>query len=140
MRKKTADAASLRVVRLLDANLNRAREGIRVVEDTARFLWDDRATYRRLRTLRHSLDSVTRSRYRRWVAARSSESDVGRRIVEGNRRSTGDVVAANIRRAQEAVRVLEEYGKLIAPKASPALKEIRYRLYVEEKRLLRKMS
>ena len=124
--------------RILDANLNRAREGLRVVEDAARFVWDDPSLYRRLRDARHALDRVARSRYRDLVAARESGEDVGRRVWEGGRRSTAEVVAANMRRAQEAVRVLEEYSKVFSRSAPAEMKAIRYRLYQDEKRLLKR--
>jgi thiamine-phosphate pyrophosphorylase len=56
--------------------------------------------------------------------------------LEGRRSSIGSVVSANIRRAQEAVRVLEEYGKVFSPRAASEFKSIRYRLYQEEKKIL----
>ncbi len=123
------------VLRLLDANLNRAREGLRVVEDTARFVWGDAAAYKRLRALRHELQRITASRYRLLVEGRDSENDSGRRMKEGSRSNLKDVVAANIRRAQEAVRVLEEYSKVFGPSAAAGFKKVRFRLYIEEKKL-----
>jgi thiamine-phosphate pyrophosphorylase len=71
------------------------------------------------------------------VKARSSHTDVGREIAESGRVNLRSVVSANIRRAQEAVRVLEEYGKVFSPSAAPAFKRIRYRLYDEEKKILK---
>jgi thiamine-phosphate pyrophosphorylase len=131
-------AVDKKTARLLDANLNRAREGLRVVEDTARFIWNDSTLYARLRSVRHRLHEITASKYKFLLEARDSESDAGRTIKEGKRPSVGAVVAANMRRAQEAVRVLEEYSKVFSPTAGAALKEIRYRLYTEEKRLLKR--
>jgi thiamine-phosphate pyrophosphorylase len=131
--KKTAGAG---VARLLDANLNRAREGLRVLEDTARFLWADASTYKRLRALRHRLHEATALSYKRLVHARDSGDDPGRRIPEGGRASVAAIVAANMRRAQEAVRVLEEYGKIFSKGAGAEFKAIRYALYREEKRIV----
>lgn len=128
-------AAPKSVLRLLDANLNRAREGLRVVEDTARFVWNDAGSYKRLRLLRHRLQKLTASRYKLLVSGRDSENDSGRRLKEGSRSSIGSVASANLRRAQEAVRVLEEYSKVFSPGAAGGFKRIRYRLYVEEKKL-----
>ncbi|MBP9699429.1 MAG: thiamine phosphate synthase, partial [Elusimicrobia bacterium] len=71
------------IFRVLDANLNRAREGLRVLEDTARFVWDDRALFSSLRRARHGLDKATRSAYPRLVAGRESAKDMGRRMAEG---------------------------------------------------------
>jgi thiamine-phosphate pyrophosphorylase len=124
------------ILRLLDANLNRAREGVRVVEDTARFIWNEKKTYERLRALRHELHAVTSSAYKSLVAARETGSDAGRVMKEPSRRALAAVVSANLRRGQEAVRVLEEYSKVFSPKAAAQLKAIRFRLYREEKDIL----
>ncbi len=124
------------VLRLLDANLNRAREGVRVVEDTARFIWNEKKRYEQLRALRHELHAVTASAYKTLVLARETATDAGRFMKESSRRSMRGVVSANLRRAQEAVRVLEEYSKVFSPKAASRLKAIRFRLYKEEKEIL----
>ncbi len=132
-------AVSKPVARLLDANLNRAREGLRVIEDTARFVWENEKLYKRVRAVRHELHHVTALSYKFLVAARDSGNDAGRKMKEGSRISLAAVVGANIRRAEEAVRVLEEYSKVFSAKAGPALKKIRYQLYTLEKELVKKI-
>lgn len=124
------------VLRLLDANLNRAREGVRVVEDTARFVWNEKQFYARLRAVRHDLHRVTASAYETLVLARDTDGDAGRVIKEPDRRTMKGLISANLRRAQEAVRVLEEYSKVFSPKAAAQLKVIRFKLYQEEKKIL----
>lgn len=119
--------------RLLDANLNRAREGLRVLEDTARFVWDDGVAFKNFREARHRLDRLTRTAYPRLVAHRNSAGDKGRGIAEPPRRPFQGLVAANFRRVEEALRVLEEYGKVLAPAAASSFKGLRYRLYDFEK-------
>src|ERR1044071_6481170 len=131
--------ADKKTLRLLDANLNRAREGLRVVEDTARFLWNDSGLYRRLRRLRHDLHRITAARYKDLLKSRNSEGDAGRKVKENSRASVSSVVSANLRRAQEAVRVLEEYSKVFSPRAAAGFKKIRFQLYVEEKKLRKKL-
>lgn len=128
MDKKTA--------RLLDANLNRACEGLRVVEDTARFIWNEEKLYLRIRKERHKLHSLTADSYRQMVAGRDSGQDVGRSIKENNRPTPSHVVVANLKRAQEAVRVLEEYSKVFARTASSDFKKVRYSIYDIEKRVM----
>jgi thiamine-phosphate pyrophosphorylase len=135
-RKKPNGIINGSTARLLDANLNRAREGLRVCEDTARFLWNDKILYLRLRGLRHRLDAITRLHYPSLVKSRNSSFDVGRSIKEKKRDSIGGVVASNIRRTQEALRVLEEYAKVLSRRNSGEFKRIRFQLYSEEKRLL----
>ncbi len=127
------------VARLLDANLNRAREGLRVVEDTARFIWEDEKLYKRVRALRHELHKVTALSYKFLVSARESETDSGREMKEASRASLGAVVSANVRRAEEAVRVLEEYSKIFSRQAAPKLKRIRYAIYTLEKEVVKKI-
>ena len=97
-------------LRLLDANLNRAREGIRVLEDTARFLWDDRGMFLSLRDARHDLDDAARKAYPALVAGRDSAGDPGRRMAEPEKRDAKGLVPANFRRAQEicATRISSE--------------------------------
>lgn len=124
--------------RVIDVNLNRAREGLRVLEDTARFVWDSPGLFRSLRDMRHSLDEVTRKAYPDLVSARDSMADEGRTIAEKNQRDWKGLVVSNMRRSQEALRVLEEYGKVISPKASPRFKKIRFELYTMEKSIAEK--
>ena len=131
--------ADKKVARLLDANLNRAREGLRVVEDTARFIWNDASLYKRLRRLRHGLQKAAAPSIRQLVEARDSVNDSGREMKEYPRASLSDVVAANLKRAQEAMRVLEEYGKVYFPETAGSFKKIRYQLYLEEKRIMKRI-
>lgn len=119
--------------------MNRAREGLRVVEDTARFVWGDAALYRRIRGLRHALHDATAAGYKNLIRSRDSINDAGRSVKEGGRVSLSAVVSANLRRAQEAARVLEEYGKVFSPKAAGEFKRIRYRLYQEETKIFKKL-
>lgn len=120
--------------RILDANLNRAREGLRVLEDTARFVWNDRSLFESLREARHGLDRATRTAYPKLVSGRESAADLGRRMAEGKSRDWPGLVAANFRRVQEALRVLEEYGKVFSPGASETFKAMRFRIYANEKK------
>ena len=123
-------------LRVIDANLNRCREGLRVIEDTARFVLRRDRIYLKARSLRHRLDVLTRGIYPALLSERDSEQDEGRRISEGRRENLGSVLSANFRRAEESLRVLEEYSRLIAPDAGPAIKEIRYAVYTLEKQTL----
>ena len=131
MRRKPVPAP---ILRLLDANLNRCREGLRVLEDTARFIWENKNHFMQLRRQRHLLDRATRKFYPRLVAARESEKDDGRAMAEGNRKKPGDAVAANFRRCEESLRVMEEYGKLLN-KSAGSFKAMRYKMYVLEKEI-----
>jgi len=119
-------------LRLLDANLNRLREGIRVVEDIYRYIFNDKATATELKTLRHS----TRiSLYDELLTSRDIKNDVLKSSTksEQTRENLQDILISNFKRAQESARVLEEFGKLIDTNTSEKFKSIRYKLYDLEK-------
>ena len=121
----------------MDANLNRAREGLRVIEDTARFVEGNSRAFKELRAARHSLDKITRDIYPELLKQRDSRSDEGRTIKEeGTRKGMSSLLGANFRRVEESLRVLEEYGKLIAPGAAAVFKRLRFKAYALEKEFL----
>ena len=128
----TNQETSERVARLIDANLNRLKEGIRVVEDINRYIYDDRTLTSQLKSLRHALQPIY-SQERLYF--RDIENDVQKQTIESelNRTDISDLIIANFSRAQESARVLEESFKLIDPKLSEIAKEVRYGLYATEK-------
>jgi len=114
--------------RLIDANLNRLREGIRVVEDIFRYMYNDKETALKLKSLRHlaRLDN-----YIELLETRDVKNDVLRSSIksEQNRTDLYSILIANFKRAQESARVLEEFTKLTSIKDSENFKYIRYELY-----------
>jgi len=123
------------VFRILDAGFNRAREALRVLEDLARFHHDDEAGARRLKEARHALDGPARSHRTEFLAARDAAGDVGRggdRPVD-RPRPLADVAAANFKRAEEALRTIEETAKGRFPGMSSEAHRLRYGLYEIEK-------
>lgn len=140
MQKRQAHSAkpiAPSTLRLLDANLNRCREGLRVLEDTSRFVWKDSPLYHAFRNSRHALARIAKASYPQLVSSRDTETDAGRKILEENRSEFKELVRANFSRCQEALRVLEEYGKIFS-KGSPAeFKSLRFQLYELEKKCLK---
>lgn len=134
------NATDARISRILDANLNRAREGIRVAEEVARFYVADGAIAARLKSLRETIGGWERALgLGAQVGGRDSEEDPGRRVTgtqEAVRDDVAALVRANMKRAQEAVRVLEEFGKLERSPRVSEYKEMRYTLYSAEAELL----
>jgi thiamine-phosphate pyrophosphorylase len=124
-------------MRILDAAMNRAGEGLRVVEDYARFVCDDPFLTRQIKALRHDFAAATTTvaaadRH----AARDTDGDIGTTISnqrEGERGDAWDVCAAGFKRAEQALRSLEEYGKLIDVSVGRQAESLRYRLYTLEK-------
>ncbi len=126
-------ADRMQSLRVIDAAANRAREGLRVVEDYLRFVLDDRFLTEQLKVLRHDLTAaISRFSLGERLAARETQADVGTAITtpaEGRRKELAQVLAANFARVQEALRSLEEFAKLLDPGASALLKQLRYRTY-----------
>lgn len=115
-------------LRLIDANLNRLREGIRVVEDIFRYVYNDKQTAIKLKELRH-LSRL--ENYIELLETRDVKNDVLRASIksEQNRTDLYSILIANFKRAQESSRVLEEFCKLISIEESENFKYIRYELY-----------
>lgn len=121
------------VWRVLDANGNRAAEGLRVLEEVARFVREDSRNAAVLKELRHHLATIlaTLDRQQR-LAARSTEHDVGTRLTSQHERTRADIsslVSAEASRIGEALRALEEFSKLIDPAISSQFKQLRYQAY-----------
>lgn len=129
------------IYRIIDANLNRSREGIRVVEEVARLYFDDASLSSKFKALRHELTNFARKNFdeRKLLSFRDSLKDVGADSMgnlEKKRADLHSIVQANLRRSQEAARVLEEFGKLINPDSARAFKRIRFKLYTLEQEIL----
>lgn len=136
----TATVEEMDTARILDASLNRAREALRVIEDYCRFALDDAFLTGECKRLRHGLaEAFNVLPAATLLAARDTPGDVGTTITtaaEGERTSLAGVVLANCKRLQEALRSLEEYGKLQGPELGAAVEEFRYRAYTVERALL----
>lgn len=128
------------VYRVLDANFNRAVEGLRSVEEYFRFILENGAMTAEIKDLRHAIASVCRPWIDVWTDQRDSTADVGSTIAasdEYHRSGLNDVVGANLARVNQALRALEEYSKVVCPELAPPLEATRYRFYDLEKRVKR---
>ena len=124
------------IYRILDANLDRAREGLRIIEEWCRFGLNNQQLARECKQLRQELAQWHSLELRQ---ARDTLADVGTELShpqEEKRDSINNLLQANICRTQEALRVLEEYGKLYQPQMSLICKQIRYQVYTLESNLL----
>ena len=125
--------------RVIDANYNRAKEGLRVCEDVCRFVLKDTRLTESFKKFRHdmtkylqfvSLDNIVKSR--------NSREDVGKATIDSElkRDDVKDIFYANIQRVKESVRVLEEIAKIYRAGSSKDFKRMRYRIYEVEKRII----
>jgi thiamine-phosphate pyrophosphorylase len=117
-----------KLARLIDANLNRLREGVRVVEDICRYIYDDKTFASKLKELRHTCRIEDETAL---LEARDVHSDVLKATTqsESRRHDIKQLITANLKRAQEAARVLEETLKIYEPQSAQKFKKIRYDLY-----------
>lgn len=132
------------VNRIIDANINRTKEGLRVLEEISRFILNSRSLTFRFKSIRHRIDGLFKRLPEKTILLKERDSltDVGRNIYinELKRGNFADIFFANIQRIKESVRVLEEFSKLKNIKIAVQFKKIRYELYDIEKKVTRKMS
>ena len=113
-------------LRILDANYNRAKEGLRVIEDIYRFAENNRLLSNKLKQIRHSLEDIVNSRLLvKGILSRNAQKDVGRHDnkLEYKRSNLQDTMLANFQRVKESLRVIEEILKLGFEEKSAAIKK-----------------
>jgi thiamine-phosphate pyrophosphorylase len=129
--------AEIDAARVLDVNFNRAREAARVLEDYCRFALDDRFLTEQVKELRHALATAARKLPQNsLLAARETQHDVGTTATaagEYERTSPAHVAMVNLKRLQESLRSVEEYGKVFGPELGRELESLRYRAYTLER-------
>ena len=127
--------------RIVDANFNRAKEGLRVCEDVCRFILDQRSLTADYKDIRHRLSLLwSKLGGKQMVAGRDTRHDVGTASLkaEFSRRNVQDIFYANSQRIKESIRVLEEFAKLKDLPAAAGLKKLRYRIYAVERSVLKR--
>jgi thiamine-phosphate pyrophosphorylase len=96
-----------------------------------------------LKDLRHTVRRAGQVFLSSPLSYRDSEGDVGGGFSTGSERSRKDfegLVRANCYRAEEALRVIEEFGKILSPEGADRVKKLRFRLYSIEKQLFSSLS
>ncbi|MBW4576201.1 MAG: thiamine phosphate synthase [Aphanothece sp. CMT-3BRIN-NPC111] len=124
------------VYRILDANLDRSREGLRIIEEWCRFGLNSAQLASECKQMRQELASWHSSEIR---ASRDTPGDPGTELThpqEEQRSGIQQLLQANLCRVEEGLRVLEEYSKLYNSDMSSAFKQMRYRVYTLESNLL----
>lgn len=130
--------------RIIDANVNRIKEGLRVCEEITRFILNSPSLTFKFKNLRHRIGGVFKSLPKNIILLkkRDSVTDVGRNIYvnELKRRNYSDIFFANVQRLKESIRVLEEFSKLKNANIAVKFKKIRYDLYEIEKKVAKRIS
>lgn len=130
------------VYRILDANLNRAKEGLRVCEDICRFHLKEVKYAGTLNRMRHRVTTVIKSSgldQNMLLECRNIKEDVGKSFAYGPKRASfRDVFIANAQRVKEAFRSLEEFLKVFSAPSSKKIQALRFSFYEFEKKIMRK--
>jgi len=133
-----------RILRTVDANINRVSEGLRVLEDVSRFMLEDEDATRRLKSVRHQVNDLARGLGIHLLLSRDSEGDIGAGSdIEKEHNDLSSIVRANAKRAQEGLRVLEELTKLPELKdmvPADEIRQSRYLIYTIEANLISQLS
>ena len=94
--------------RIIDANRNRLKEGLRVCEEICRFVLHSASLTRALKSIRHKTEEILAKSYPslELLASRNSSQDVGKNIGLGElqRKNTADIFFANMQRAKESMK------------------------------------
>ena len=134
-----------KLFQIIDANLNRTREGLRVCEDIARFAIADRGISESLKRIRHdATNALLRSRnmsLKKVLRARDTKKDALRCIdfTKDHGTDIADIFMSNIERVKESLRVLEECSKIVDENLSRRYRKLRFNAYDVEKRSIEKI-
>lgn len=129
--------------RIIDANIDRTGEGLRLLEDIARFQLDDAGLTRQLKNMRHELTTISPSLGRQLLEARRADTDIGRDMqAEGQagHRDLEAAISANAKRVQQSLRVLEELARIPdIDLDTEKYRQARFTLYTIERQLLSRL-
>jgi len=128
------------IYRIIDANINRLNESLRVIEDMGRFVYNDKKIVKIAKEMRHYIKVIIKKEglYKLLLNARDVKTDNSKYInlnEEFSRNSFDDILIANIKRIQESCRVLEEVSKLLNENISKSFKKVRFKAYLIEKKI-----
>jgi len=144
LKKLSVTSRENKIGRIIDANLNRVKEGLRVCEEITRFILDNHKFTAQFKEARHKIDRLGSKIYSpaNLLLQRRAQADVGRLNCRGEtkRGNCKDIFWANIQRVKESLRVLEEFSKLIDVRVALSFKQLRYVVYEIEKESFKKIS
>lgn len=138
--KKEKNRHILDSYRIIDANINRSKEGLRVCEEISRFHLNNKEISQRLKRLRHEITRIIKVsglKQSMLFACRDSNKDIGKTsCLNSKKKSFKQIFLSNIQRVKEALRVLEEFLKLYDTQASKKIQKLRFDVYEVEKKTI----
>lgn len=131
-----------KVIRILDVNFNRIREGLRVIEETLRFIYRDEKNLKKIRDLRHLISKKIFEYIPPEIlkSSRDIEQDIGKKFKTEEKGNFKGIIEKNFLRIEEAARCLEEYGKIVNKQFSNFFHSVRFKIYQIEKDILTYIS
>jgi len=131
-------------LRIIDANINRLGEGLRILEEFARMILNDAVLTQKLKDTRHRTVKIDTELHSKLLDSRDAAGDIGSSMGvagEENNRDLQGIITANARRVQESLRVLEEMAKIPELNLdSEQYRKSRFELYTIEKELIARVS
>ncbi|MCM8818497.1 MAG: thiamine phosphate synthase [Candidatus Omnitrophica bacterium] len=127
-----------KILRIIDANFNRAREGLRVIEDSFRFIYQDKNILNEIRRIRHNFSRKMLLFFpsNKLKSARFANEDKGKMLNRKDKLKVNELIETNFFRIEEALRVLEEYSKVLNPKIFEFFHNTRFNIYDVEKKVM----
>ena len=119
----------LRIFQIIDANLDRAREGLRVIEDWARFGLGKEKYVEKIKNFRQILG---KNHLKVYKQSRNYIEDKCKGLTHQeqiNRNTPEQIISSNSGRVQEALRVIEEFSRIHNHELSKIASKIRYEIY-----------
>ena len=144
MKKSSGISQKHNIGRIIDANLNRVKEGLRVCEEITRFILDNHKFTAQFKQVRHKIDFLGSKICppAKLFSQRNTQADVGRFNSRGElkRGNCKDIFWANSQRVKESLRVLEEFSKLTDFRVALGFKQLRYKIYEIEQESFEKIE
>lgn len=133
------------IYRIIDANVNRISEGLRVLEDHFRFASVDKPLNDKLRNFRHIVRESLKEYDLNFISSRESLNDNGLKISQASdidgKSSPKEFILANFKRVEEALRSVEENLHLMNEHSKAKIFEnIRFEVYELEKQAFSKLN
>ncbi|MDD5005628.1 MAG: thiamine-phosphate pyrophosphorylase [Candidatus Omnitrophica bacterium] len=133
-----------KILRVIDANINRAKEGLRVCEDIMRLIVGDKDKTDKLKHIRHRISKIIKDskiEIYEVVKYRDSQLDVGKETkIRSSKKGFPDIFLANSQRVKEALRVLEELFCILDNKTAKRFQNLRFNFYNVEKECVKKIG
>ncbi|MCM8785886.1 MAG: thiamine phosphate synthase [Candidatus Omnitrophica bacterium] len=132
----------MKILRIIDVNFNRAREGFRVIEESVRFICKDKQLLEKIKEIRQNFSKGVLKFFpsEQLKSQRASQEDIGRDLNRKEKLNLKQIIETNFFRVEEALRVLEEYSKIINPESVSFFHNLRFEIYEYEKRVITKIS